>query len=204
MDGLGSARRLRGAGGRSEVRSPCEGWFPVPTVGVDADRHPRREPTEGPTTTTTSVPTDTYLFERRADLGDLESRRLHAIADLFDPAIRRLLAQVGVTRGWRCLEVAAGTGSVAAWLADEVGPEGEVFATDIDLTHLVRLPPNVTYAQHDIVTDSLPEGAFDVVHTRLLLEHLSGRETALNRMASAVRPRWVPRPRGGGDVTAGA
>ena len=138
--------------------------------------------------TTTSVPTETYLFERRSDLGDLESRRLHAIADLFDPATRRLLAQVGVARGWRCLEVAAGTGSVAAWLADQVGPEGEVFATDIDLTHLVELPPNVTYAQHDIVTDSLPEGAFDVVHTRLLLEHLSGRETALNRMASAVRP----------------
>ena len=41
------------------------------------------------------------------------------------------------TRGWRCLEVAAGTGSVAAWLADQVGPEGEVFATDVDLTHLV-------------------------------------------------------------------
>ena len=38
------------------------------------------------------------------------------------------------------------------------------------------------------MTDSLPEGAFDLVHTRLLLEHLSGRETALNRMASAVRP----------------
>ena len=87
--------------------------------------------------TTTSVPTETYLFERRSDLGDLESRRLHAIADLFDPATRRLLAQVGVARGWRCLEVAAGTGSVAAWLADQVGPEGEVFATDIDLTHLV-------------------------------------------------------------------
>jgi len=63
--------------------------------------------------TTTSVPTETYLFERRSDLGDLESRRLHAVADLFDPATRRLLAQVGVARGWRCLEVAAGTGAIS-------------------------------------------------------------------------------------------
>ena len=132
--------------------------------------------------------TDTYLFERRADLGDLEQRRLHALAALFDPATRRLLTEVGVARGSRCLEVAAGTGSVAAWLADQVGPEGEVYATDIDLTHLGQLPPNVTYAQHDIVEDPLPDGAFDVVHTRLLLEHLTGRETALNRMATAVRP----------------
>ena len=132
--------------------------------------------------------TDTYLFEGRSDLGDLEQRRLHALAALFDPATHRLLTQVGVERGSRCLEVAAGTGSVAAWLADQVGPEGEVYATDIDLTHLGQLPPNVTSAQHDIVEEALPDGAFDVVHTRLLLEHLSGRETALNRMATAVRP----------------
>lgn len=138
--------------------------------------------------TTTSVRTETYLFERQADLGDLERRRLDALTELFDPATRRLLRQVGVARGWRCLEVAAGTGSVAAWLADQVGPEGEVYATDVDLRHLGLLPPNVTYAEHDIVTDSLPDGAFDIVHTRLLLEHLSGRETALRRMATAVRP----------------
>lgn len=135
--------------------------------------------------------TDTYLFERQADHGDLERRRLEALTGLFDPATRRLLGQVGVGRGWRCLEVAAGTGSVAAWLAGQVGPEGEVFATDLDLSHLGELPPNVAYARHDIVTDALPDGAFDLVHTRLLLEHLSGRETALARMASAVRPGGI-------------
>jgi SAM-dependent methyltransferase len=138
--------------------------------------------------TTMTTSTDTYLFERRTDLGDLERRRLHAIAALFDPATRRLLQQLGVGPGWRCLEVGAGAGSVAAWLARQVGPEGEVLATDVDLTHLDALPPAVTYAEHDIVTDSLPDEAFDVVHARLLLEHLSGRETALDRMASAVRP----------------
>ena len=88
--------------------------------------------------TTTSVPTETYLFERRPTSVTSSQRRLHALAALFDPATRRLLTEVGVARGSRCLEVAAGTGSVAAWLADQVGPEGEVFATDIDLTHLVR------------------------------------------------------------------
>ena len=138
--------------------------------------------------TTTSISTETYLFEQRPDAGDLEGRRLTALADLFDPATRQYLRHIGLDRGWRCLEVAAGTGSVAAWLAGEVGPEGEVFATDVDLSHLGQLPPNVAYAEHDIVTDSLPDSTFDLVHTRLLLEHLSGREIALDRMASAVRP----------------
>ena len=63
-----------------------------------------------------------------------------------------------------------------------------MYATDVDLSHLGQLPPSVAYAEHDIVTDSLPAATFDVVHTRLLLEHLSGRETALARMAAAVRP----------------
>ena len=139
-------------------------------------------------TTAASTTTDAYLFGDQPDLGDLEHRRLTALTQLFDPATRRLLRHIGVTRGWRCLEVAAGTGSVAAWLADRVGPEGEMYATDVDLSHLGQLPPSVAYAEHDIVTDSLPAATFDVVHTRLLLEHLSGRETALARMAAAVRP----------------
>ena len=139
-------------------------------------------------TTAASTTTDAYLFGDQPDLGDLEHRRLTALTQLFDPATRRLLRHIGVTRGWRCLEVAAGTGSVAAWLADRVGPEGEVYARDVDLSHLGQLPPSVAYAEHDIVTDSLPAATFDVVHTRLLLEHLSGRETALARMAAAVRP----------------
>ena len=138
--------------------------------------------------TTTSVRPDTYLFETRPDARDLEHRRLTALTELFDPATRRLLSQVGVTRGWRCLEVAAGTGSGASWLAEQVGPEGEVYATDLDLSHLGGLPPNVAYAQHDIVTDPLPAASFDLVHARLLLEHVSGRETALLRMVDAVRP----------------
>jgi SAM-dependent methyltransferase len=138
--------------------------------------------------TATSVQPDTYLFETRPDARDLELSRLTALTELFDPATRRLLRQVGVVRGWRCLEVAAGNGSVAGWLAEQVGPDGEVYATDIDLSHLGTLPPNVAYAHHDIVTDPLPGASFDLVHTRLLLEHISGRETALRRMADAVRP----------------
>lgn len=140
------------------------------------------------TMTATSVATDTYLFEEHADRGDLERRRLDALCGLFDPATRRFLRNLGLARGWRCLEVAAGTGSVAAWMAEQVGPEGEVYAADVDLRHLGTLPPTVGYAEHDIMTDPLPVDAFDVVHTRLLLEHLSGRDIALGRMAAAVRP----------------
>ena len=35
----------------------------------------------------------------------------------------------GVQAGWRCLEVGAGRGSMAVWLAERVGPRGGVVAT---------------------------------------------------------------------------
>ena len=63
-DGVRSVRRLRGAAGDLRSAPHVAERFPVPTVGVDADRHQRHEPTEGPAMTTTSVPTETYLFEQ--------------------------------------------------------------------------------------------------------------------------------------------
>lgn len=132
-----------------------------------------------------------YLFEARDDPGRVERDRLTALTGLFDPATRRFLEGVGVGPGWRCLEVAAGTGTIAGWLADRVGAGGEIFATDVDVQYLRSLPPQVTYARHDILSDPLPWGTFDLVHARLLLEHLDDRDLALRRMAAAVRPGGV-------------
>jgi|SRR5581483_5577305 len=40
----------------------------------------------------------------------------------------------------------------------------------------------------DIAHDDLEEGTFDLVHTRLVLEHLRDRDVALARMARALAP----------------
>jgi SAM-dependent methyltransferase len=41
---------------------------------------------------------------------------------------------------------------------------------------------------HNIVEDELEQGAFDLVHARGVLVHLSRRDTVLERMVSALRP----------------
>jgi signal transduction histidine kinase len=51
---------------------------------------------------------------------------------IFDPLSRR--RRELVQPGWGCLEVGAGRGSMAVWLAEQVGESGEVVATDIDVT----------------------------------------------------------------------
>ena len=57
-----------------------------------------------------------------------EHERLAVLEANYDPGTFRLLEDCGVAPGWRCAEVGAGRGSVAAWLADAVGPEGSVVA----------------------------------------------------------------------------
>jgi SAM-dependent methyltransferase len=68
-----------------------------------------------------------------------------------------------------------------------VAPEGEVLATDISTLHLDGLgEPDLDVLHHDILNDPLPEAHFDLVHARLVMEHLGRR--SLERAASAVRP----------------
>src|SRR5215467_8340361 len=85
---------------------------------------------------------------------EAEDERLNLLEQIFDPLSRR--RRELVQPGWRCLEVGAGRGSMAVWLARQVGDSGHVVATDIDLTYLEQLHlPNLEVRQHNILEDSL-------------------------------------------------
>ena len=115
--------------------------------------------------------------------------RFPALSDLYDDETIRCLQAIGVAPGWQCLELAAGGGSIARWLASQVGPGGHVLATDIDARFLESLAdPAVEVRRHDIVRDPLPASAFDLVHARLILVHLPERELALAKMVGALKP----------------
>jgi SAM-dependent methyltransferase len=124
-----------------------------------------------------------------ANSGSETQTRFASLSELFDPGTIRHLDSRGVRRGWRCLEVGGGGGSVANWLADRVGPTGHVLATDIDPRFLETLKhPNIEILRHNIASDPLPEVAFDLVHARLVLLHIPQREQALERMIAALKP----------------
>ncbi len=119
--------------------------------------------------------------------------RFSALAEIFDPGTIRHLTDLGVETGWHCLEVGAGGGSVARWLAARVGEDGRVVATDVDTRWLETVRAlNITVDRHDIGQDPLPEAAFDLVHARLVLQHVRDREAALARMVAALKPGgWI-------------
>ncbi|HPH34960.1 MAG TPA: methyltransferase domain-containing protein [Methanoregulaceae archaeon] len=115
--------------------------------------------------------------------------RLRLLERVYDPVTTRHLASLGVARGWNCLEVGAGAGSVATWLSAKVRPEGKIVATDINTRFLHQIAdPNIEVRRHDILADHLEENQYDLVHCRTLLMWLRDPEKALRKMADAVRP----------------
>ena len=73
-----------------------------------------------------------------------------------DPATIRYLEEIGVSSGWRCLEVGGGGGTIAEWLCPRVGTAGHVVATELDTRLLEAIDsPNIEVRRHDIVNDDL-------------------------------------------------
>ncbi len=125
-----------------------------------------------------------YVFDNEND----HARSQHdALAKLLDPFTFERLETTGVTDGWRCLEIGAGGGSVATWLAAKVAPAGDVLATDVK-PDLIPHTPGLEVRRHDVVSDPLPETAFDLIHARLVLSHLPQREAVLAKLVTALRP----------------
>jgi protein-L-isoaspartate O-methyltransferase len=134
--------------------------------------------------TSVREPQSPYAFDNDEPTAADMLGALGATLDEFSTA--RLL-KAGVVPGARCLEVGAGAGTIAVWLADQVGPTGSVVATDLKPQH-VPAHDGLTVLQHNIVTDPLPEGPFDVIHVRAVLQHLPQRYEVLAKLADGLAP----------------
>src|SRR5674476_1438628 len=114
--------------------------------------------------------------------------RFDALSVLFNPSTFRHARTIGLTAGWSVWEVGAGSPSVPAHFAAQVGPEGHVLATDIDTSWLGGPETSYEVRRHDVGLEPPPEGVFDLVHARLVLVHVTQRGRALASMTAAVKP----------------
>jgi SAM-dependent methyltransferase len=110
-----------------------------------------------------------------------ERERLIAVERALDGPSRQALLESGLEAGWRCWEVGAGHGSVARWLASQ---GCEVLATDLEQRFS---EPGVRFLRNDVSADPAPGSDFDLVHARLLLEHLEDPLAAIRSLAGALR-----------------
>jgi SAM-dependent methyltransferase len=122
-----------------------------------------------------------------------ERARLDSLTALYDPTTLAFCERLGLETGWRCLDVGAGTGTLAQTLAERVAPAGGVLAVDVDTRFLDPLAgPHLEAVSLDVTREPLPTAEFDLVHARLLLEHLPARDEVLASMIRATKPGgWV-------------
>ena len=103
-----------------------------------------------------------------------------------------MLNRVGLDSGSYCLEVGAGNGSIAQYMAKRSGADGKVWAVDIDLRFMDTLisdpPKGLQVLKRDVLKDDLPDKYFDIAHARAVLEHLSDPQKALQRMRASLKP----------------
>ncbi len=127
---------------------------------------------------------------RRYDLmNDVMSLGLHRWWKAFTISIS------GVRPGWRVLDIAAGSGDLAASFAQRVGETGEVYLTDINpamLTlgrdRLINEGILIPAVQCDAERLPFPPGYFDCISVAFGLRNMTHKESALREMWRVLRP----------------
>lgn len=120
-----------------------------------------------------------------------ELERLRLLESVLDAYTTDTLEALGVGPGKTCLEIGAGAGSVARWMA---GRGASVIATDLDTRFIEDLPekePGIQVMAHDVFTDDFPEASFDVIHARYVMVHLPDQRKAISRLVSWLVPGGV-------------
>jgi len=144
--------------------------------------------------------------EHKADLVrqvfDSVANRYDLMNDLMSFGIHRLWKRravelSGVRRAQRVLDLAAGTGDLAARFAGLVGPEGEVVFSDINAAMLEQgrqrmadagLLGNIHYAQADAQHLPFPDNHFDCISIGFGLRNVTDKQLALESMFRVLKP----------------
>ena len=165
--------------------------------------HARTDPTPPPTTHFGFR--DVPIGEKQALVGQVftsVARNYDLMNDLMSFGIHRLwkrhfVAVSGVRRGDRVLDLAGGTGDIAALLKPVVGDEGEVVVGDINAAMLGvgrdrltdrGLVAGLRWAQMNAEALPFPDSSFDAVTIAFGLRNVTDKDKALADMCRILKP----------------
>ena len=97
----------------------------------------------------------------------------------FDEDMQRLVPILELRAGHTVADIGAGGGELTVRLAKQVGPDGRVYATEIDATRMTRIREraneqglaNVTVLEAHATRTNLPEGCCDAIVIRNVYHH---------------------------------
>src|ERR1051326_5802316 len=125
---------------------------------------------------------------------DIETMRLAQQAALFEPSMRRLLTEAGITPGMSVLDLGGGAGDVAMLAAEMVGPTGRVVGVESNPALVATAQGRAQTAgisQVMFVTGDVREVEFDqdfdAVVGRFILLYMADPVAALRKSLRAIR-----------------
>lgn len=120
-----------------------------------------------------------------------EAGRIDLGALAYDEVSAARLTALGAGPGWNCLDVGAGTGTLARWLLESAGVT-TVLAVDRDTRFLTADgTPGLTTLDADITAPDFDPGRFRLVHARFVLMHLRSWRRMIAKLVSLVAPDGV-------------
>jgi len=137
-----------------------------------------------------------------ADVFHSVASRYDLMNDLMSGGIHRIWKRFtielsGVRRGHAVLDIAGGTGDLAARFADLVGPEGQVVLADINDSMLKvgrdklldhGLLDNLEFVQADAQCLPFPDDSFDCITIAFGLRNVTDKDAALRSMLRVLKP----------------
>ena len=128
--------------------------------------------------------------------GAAGEKRLALLEEVYGPDAARIMLSVGIPRGAQVADLGCGTGNTLRWFAEQVGPDGAVTGVDFSAAQVAIAQAradeagnrNIRVAEASIYETGLPRDAFDVVHCRFVLCHLTRPMDALREMAAIAKP----------------
>jgi SAM-dependent methyltransferase len=126
----------------------------------------------------------TYMFDNSTAEAALQVQYL---ADILDPHTENVLSDIDMGPDWRCLDLGAGAGTIAVFLATRCGVD-HVVAIDKDPRYI---PPTdrLEIREQDIAANpDLGANEYLLIHARLLFMHQPQREHLLERAVTALKP----------------
>ncbi|MCQ4079499.1 class I SAM-dependent methyltransferase [Streptomyces sp. RB6PN25] len=135
-----------------------------------------------------SAHTDRYSTGLLSKDSPKERARLESIQRNVDAYTTAVLRDLPIAPSGRCLELGAGAGSIAYWLAGHF-PDGHVVAADIDTRYLdASRATNLDVHEIDVTRDDYMPGSFDLIHARYLFCHLPARDEVMARAVEWLAP----------------
>jgi SAM-dependent methyltransferase len=124
---------------------------------------------------------------------DLAAQRLRLLAEVFEPATRDCLLKLVPRNPARIADLGCGPGCTTRLLA-EVFPSATVRGLDNSARFIAiaaQSPqPRLAFETAD-VTQTLPDGPYDLVYARYLLTHVMDFERAIRLWSGALSPRGL-------------